>query len=66
MTNLLVPVAISASQIAYSSMRMEPVFMILGHSSAVAASLAIENNVAVQDIDVQELRKLLRKHKQVL
>ena len=65
-TNLLVPVAVSASQIAYSSMRMEPVFMILGHSTAVAASLAIEKDVAVQDIDVNELRALLRKHKQVL
>ena len=64
--NLLVPVAISASQVAYSSLRMEPVFMILGHSVGVAASMAIEEDIAVQDVEIAELQKRLRSHTQVL
>ena len=64
--NLLVPVAISASQIAYSSLRMEPVFMILGHSVGVAASMAVEEDIAVQDVEVSQLQKRLRSHTQVL
>ncbi|HET6566569.1 MAG TPA: FAD-dependent oxidoreductase [Rhodothermales bacterium] len=55
-TNLLVPVALSASHIAYGSIRMEPVFMVLGQSAAVAASLAIDRQVAVQQIDVPALQ----------
>lgn len=65
-TNLLVPVALSASHIAYGSIRMEPVFMILGQSAAVAASLAINGDVSVQDIDYKRLRKILLLEKQVL
>jgi hypothetical protein len=57
--NLLVPVCLSASHIAYGSIRMEPVFMVLGQSAATAASQAIENNVAVQDIDINELQERL-------
>jgi len=45
---------------------MEPVFMSLGHSSAVAASLAVDNSIAVQDIDYGELRRLLWASGQVL
>ncbi|MGV3773169.1 MAG: FAD-dependent oxidoreductase [Verrucomicrobiales bacterium] len=64
--NLLVPVALSASHIAYGSIRMEPVFMVLGHSAATAAKIAIENNSAVQEVNHQSLQKQLIKEKQVL
>ncbi|GAA4402516.1 FAD-dependent oxidoreductase [Nibrella viscosa] len=59
-TNLLVPVCLSASHIAYGSIRMEPVFMVLAQSAAMAASMAIDANKAVQDIDVPKLQALLR------
>lgn len=58
-SNLLVPVSLSASHIAFGSIRMEPVFMVLGQSAAVAAVMAINSNVAVQDIAVAELQKKL-------
>ena len=56
-TNLLVPVALSASHIAYGSIRMEPVFMELGQAAGVAASLALENQTAVQDVNVKMIRQ---------
>lgn len=59
-TNLLVPICLSASHIAYGSIRMEPVFMVLAQSSAVAASLAIDQKKAVQDIDVKKLQVELK------
>ena len=59
-TNLLVPVCISATHIAYGSIRMEPVFMVLAQAAAVAASMAVDNVCAVQNIDVAALRKILR------
>jgi hypothetical protein len=65
-TNLLVPVALSASHIAYGSIRMEPVFMILGQSAAAAASIAIKDGRAVQDIDHEELRRTLIAEQQIL
>lgn len=65
-TNLLVPVCISSSHIAYGSVRMEPVFMILGQSAAIAASLAIDNKQTVQNIDYQILKQKLLSQKQVL
>lgn len=64
--NLLVPVCLSASHIAYGSVRMEPVFMILGESAATAAALAIDGNQAVQDIDYNALKKMLLSQKQHL
>ena len=64
--NLLVPVCLSASHIAYGSIRMEPVFMILGQSAATAAVQAIEEGVAVQRIDYAKLRARLLADGQVL
>lgn len=64
--NLLVPVCVSSSHIAFGSIRMEPVFMILGQSAAVAASIAIDENIAVQDVDYGSLSKLLKEKGQVL
>lgn len=58
--NLLVPVCLSASHIAYGSIRMEPVFMVLGQSAAQAACLAIDDKKAVQDIDVPKLQRLIQ------
>lgn len=57
--NLLVPVCLSASHIAYGSIRMEPVFMVLGQSAALAACQAIDDNKAVQDVDVAKLQRRL-------
>lgn len=64
--NLLVPVCVSSSHIAYGSIRMEPVFMILGQSAATAAALAIDGKVAVQDVPYEQLRKRLLADGQVL
>lgn len=61
-TNLLVPVALSASHIAFGSIRMEPVYMVLGQAAAVAASMAIDAAAAVQEIDVAELQRQLREN----
>ncbi|RIV20688.1 FAD-dependent oxidoreductase [Fibrisoma montanum] len=57
--NLLVPVCLSASHIAYGSIRMEPVFMVLGQSAAVAASLAIDQKQPVQQVNVAAVQKIL-------
>lgn len=65
-TNLLVPVCLSATHIAFGSIRMEPVFMVLGQSAAIAASLAIDNKQTVQNIDYQILKQKLLSQKQVL
>jgi hypothetical protein len=64
--NLLVPVCVSSSHIAFGSIRMEPVFMILGQSAATAAALAIDNNQNVQEVDYKELKKELLESKQIL
>lgn len=59
-TNLLVCCnGVSASHIAFGSIRMEPVFMILGQSSAAAADIAIKQNGVVQDVPYAELRRQL-------
>ena len=54
--NLLVPVSVSSSHIAFGSIRMEPVFMVLAHSAATAAAIAIDREVTVQDVPYPELR----------
>jgi hypothetical protein len=64
--NLLVPVCMSSSHIAYGSIRMEPVFMILGQSAATAAVQAINGKTAVQDVKYEALRTQLLKDKQRL
>lgn len=51
--NLLVPVCLSSSHVAYGSIRMKPVFMILGQSAGLAAWIAIQDGVAVQKVDVE-------------
>lgn len=65
-TNLLVPVCLSASHIAMTSIRMEPVWMVLGESAGVAAAMAVKDKLAVQAIAYHELRKKLLKLNQRL
>jgi hypothetical protein len=65
-TNLLVPVCLSATHIAYGSIRMEPVYMVLGHSAAIAAVQAIQEKRAVQDIGRAKLRQTLLDEGQIL
>lgn len=64
--NLLVPVCLSASHIAYGSIRMEPVFMVLGQSAASAACLALTTGHSVQDIDITKLQRRLLRDGQML
>ncbi|MGG7662845.1 FAD-dependent oxidoreductase [Dyadobacter sp. BHUBP1] len=59
-TNLLVPVCLSATHIAYGSIRMEPVFMVLAQSSAIAAVMAIDSKKSVQQIDIAKLQARLK------
>lgn len=65
-SNLLVPVCLSATHIAFGSIRMEPVFMVLGQSAATAASLAIDANTSVQGVEYAQLRARLLEDGQVL
>ena len=60
--NLYVPVCLSASHIAYGSIRMEPVFMVLAQSCAAAACMAIDAHQTVQRVDVQKLQQLLKQN----
>jgi hypothetical protein len=64
--NLLVPVCLSATHIAFGSIRMEPVFMVLGQSAAIAASMAIDKGIPVQMINYDELQKALLENMQRL
>ena len=64
--NLLVPVCLSATHIAFGSIRMEPVFMVLGQSAAIAASMAIDKEIPVQKVNYHELQKVLLENKQRL
>ena len=65
-TNLLVPVCLSATHIAFGSIRMEPVFMVLGQTAAIAACLSLDQKVSVQDLDYALLEPELVNGKQVL
>lgn len=64
--NLLVPICVSSSHIAFGSIRMEPVFMILGQSAAAAAVLAIDNKTSVQDVPYEQLKQVLLSRDQIL
>jgi hypothetical protein len=65
-TNILVPVCLSSSHIAFGSIRMEPVFMILGQSAAAAAIIAIENEIDIQNVPYEQLEQNLLSKKQIL
>jgi hypothetical protein len=65
-SNLLVPVAVSSSHLSYGSIRMEPVFMILGQSAAIAAVMSIEQHTSPQSLSYQDLEKELLKAGQIL
>ncbi len=64
--NLLVPVCLAASHIAYGSIRMEPVFMVLGQSSATAAALAIDGDLPIQRVPYADLQDRLLRDRQIL
>ncbi|HND53655.1 MAG TPA: FAD-dependent oxidoreductase [Pirellulaceae bacterium] len=64
--NLLAPVALSASHIAYGSIRMEPVFMVLGQSAATAACQSLDAGLSIQKIDIPKLQQRLIEDGQVL
>jgi FAD dependent oxidoreductase len=61
-SNLLVPVCLSASHIAYGSIRMEPVFMVLGQSAGMAAAMAVQQKSSVQQIEVKKLQNMLEEN----
>lgn len=65
-TNLLVPVALSSSHIAFGSIRMEPVFMILGQSAGVLAAMAVDKTTSVQQLTYSEIRAQLVKYGQIM
>jgi hypothetical protein len=66
LTNLLVPVCFSASHVAYSTLRMEPQYMIIGQGAGVAAAIVVQKNVSVYDVPVKELQSRLDAGKAVL
>jgi len=65
-TNLVVPVCVSSTHIAFGSIRMEPVFMVLGQSATTAASLAIDGQIDIQNVNYSTLENLLVKDKQII
>ena len=64
--NLLVPVCVSCSHIAFGSIRMEPVFMILGQSAGTIASMAIDKKSAIQEVQYDEIKTRLESDGQIL
>jgi hypothetical protein len=65
-SNLLVPVAFSASHVAYSTLRMEPQYMIIGHAAGIAAAMAIQAKIGVQQVDPAALTAKLRSQRAVM
>lgn len=65
-TNLLVPVALSATHVAYSSLRVEPCWMVIGHSTGIAAALAAKGGEDVQRLDHSRLKQRLLAQKQII
>ncbi len=65
-TNLLVPVCLSASHVALSSVRVEPTWMMLGQSAGVAAALSVKSNIAVQELPIEKLQSRLRAVGQII
>ncbi len=65
-SNLLVPVALSATHVGYSSIRVEPTWMVIGHSAGIAAALAAKQNIAVQQLDYPTLKDHLLAQKQAI
>jgi len=65
-SNLLVPVCVSSSHIAFGSIRMEPVFMILGQSAGTVAAMAVENGKSIYDIPFEEIKSKLVASGQIL
>jgi hypothetical protein len=65
-TNLLVPVALSATHVAYSSIRVEPCWMVIGHSAGIAAALAAKGGEDVQRLDHARLKRRLLAQKQII
>ena len=64
--NLLVPVCLSATHAAYSSVRMEPQYMIIGQAAGVAAALVIQHHTSIQDVGIPDLQQRLREHGAIL
>lgn len=65
-TNLLNPVTLSATSVAYASLRMEPTFMVLGQAAGTAAALALETGADVHDLDTRALQARLERDGQIL
>ena len=66
LTNVIVPVASSMSHVRQNAVRMEPTWMIMGHAAGVAAAMALPDDVAVHDVDVLQLQRLLLAQKQMI
>jgi hypothetical protein len=64
--NLLVPVAVSSSHIAFGSIRMEPVFMIIGQSAGIIASMSIESGKDIHELDYNRVKDILIQEGQIL
>jgi hypothetical protein len=64
--NMIAPVAVSATHVRYNAVRMEPTWMILGHAAGVAATMAAQKRICVQDVSVPALQQTLIEQKQMV